>query len=116
MEAECGRVNLPDLTTKLRSNEHQNLILKSMAAGGALALALFAFGPGRRNSAPDTTSQSDTYEEIDAHIERRMERLNVPVLPSPLWRTTRSHTYATLAGHALAVKRLLPRHPSSSAR
>jgi CubicO group peptidase (beta-lactamase class C family) len=55
-----------------------NLILKSIAAGGALALALFAFGPGRRNSAPDTTSQSDAFEEIDAHIERQMERLNIP--------------------------------------
>jgi CubicO group peptidase (beta-lactamase class C family) len=55
-----------------------NLILKSMAAGGALALALFAFGPGRRNAAQDTTSQSDAFEEIDAHIERQMERLNIP--------------------------------------
>ncbi|HET7269732.1 MAG TPA: serine hydrolase domain-containing protein [Rubrobacter sp.] len=51
-----------------------------MAAGGvlALALALFADRPGRRNSAPDRTSQGDTFEEIDAHIERQMERLNIP--------------------------------------
>jgi CubicO group peptidase (beta-lactamase class C family) len=57
-----------------------NLILKSMAAGGvlALALALFAERPGRRNSAQDSSSQSDTFEEIDAHIERQMERLNMP--------------------------------------
>src|SRR5215207_4116521 len=58
----------------------RNLILKSMAAGGvlALALALFADRRARRNAAPDRTSQSDTYEEIDAHIERQMERLNIP--------------------------------------
>src|SRR5918993_2761744 len=56
----------------------RNLILKSMAAGGALALALFAFGPGRRNATQDTTSQSDAFEEIDAHIERQIERLNIP--------------------------------------
>ena len=56
------------------------LILKSMAAGGvlALALALFADRSGRRNSAPDRTSQSDASEEIDAHIERQIERLNIP--------------------------------------
>ena len=61
------------------------LILKSMAAGGvlALALALFADRSGRRNSAPDRTSQSDApqsdaFEEIDAHIERQIERLNIP--------------------------------------
>ena len=36
-------------------------ILKSVVTGGvlALALALFAGRPGRRNSAPDRTSQSD---------------------------------------------------------
>src|SRR5918995_5841476 len=58
----------------------RKLILTSMATGGVLtlALALFADRPGRRNSAPDTTSQSDTFEEIDAHIERQMERLNIP--------------------------------------
>src|SRR5215213_5045885 len=58
----------------------RKLILKSMAAGGvlALALALFADRSGRRNSAPDGASQSDTFEEIDAHIERQMERLNIP--------------------------------------
>ena len=33
---------------------------------------------GRRNSVPDRTSRSDTFEEIDAHIERQMERLNMP--------------------------------------
>src|SRR5215207_6000466 len=58
----------------------RKLILKSMAAGGVLtlALALFADRPGRRNSAPDRTSQSDTFEEIDAHIGRQMKRLNIP--------------------------------------
>ena len=57
-----------------------NLILKSMAAGGvlALALALFADRRARRNAAPDRTSPSDAFEEIDAHIERQMERLNMP--------------------------------------
>ena len=61
------------------------LILKSVVAGGVLALAfaLFADRPGRRNSAPDRTSQrdapqSDALEEIDAHIERQIERLNIP--------------------------------------
>src|SRR5215207_2177300 len=58
----------------------RKLILKSMAAGGVLTLAsaLFADRPRRRNSAPDRTYQSDTFEEIDAHIERQMERLNMP--------------------------------------
>src|SRR5215217_3599923 len=58
----------------------RKLILKSMAAGGVLTLAsaLFADRPRRRNSAPDRTYQSDTFEEIDAHIERQMERLNIP--------------------------------------
>ena len=56
------------------------LILKSLAAGGvlALALALFADRPGRRNAAPDRASQSDAFQEIDAHIEGQMERLNIP--------------------------------------
>jgi CubicO group peptidase (beta-lactamase class C family) len=54
------------------------LVLKSMAAGGVLALALFAERPGRRNAAQDSSSQSDTFEDIDAHIERQMERLNIP--------------------------------------
>src|SRR5215208_2368427 len=56
----------------------RKLILKSMAAGGVLTLALFADRPGRRNSAPDRTSQSDTFEEIAAHIARQMEWLNIP--------------------------------------
>jgi len=58
----------------------RKLILKSMAVGGVLtlALALFADRPGRRNSAPHRTSQNDTFEEIDAHIGRQMERLNIP--------------------------------------
>jgi len=58
----------------------RKLILKSMAVGGVLtlALALFADRPGRRNSAPHRTSQNDTFEEIDAHIERQMKRLNIP--------------------------------------
>jgi CubicO group peptidase (beta-lactamase class C family) len=56
----------------------RNLILKSLAVGGVLALALFAARPGRRNSAPNRTSQSDAFEEIDAHIERKMERLSIP--------------------------------------
>jgi CubicO group peptidase (beta-lactamase class C family) len=52
-----------------------------MAAGGVLALAfaLFAGRPGRRNGASDgTTSRGGAFEEIDAHIERQMERLNIP--------------------------------------
>jgi CubicO group peptidase (beta-lactamase class C family) len=52
-----------------------------MAAGGVLAVAfaLFAGRPGRRNSAPDgTTSGSDAFEEIDAHIEGQMGRLDIP--------------------------------------
>jgi CubicO group peptidase (beta-lactamase class C family) len=55
-------------------------IMQTVAVGGALALALtlFAQRPVRRNSAPDRTSQSDTFEEIDAHIERQIDRLNVP--------------------------------------
>jgi CubicO group peptidase (beta-lactamase class C family) len=56
----------------------RKLTLTPMAAGAALALALFAFGPGRRNSAQDRTSQSDTFEEIDTHIERQKDRLNIP--------------------------------------
>jgi len=56
----------------------KKLILQTVAVGGALALALFAHRAGRRNSAPDRTSQSDTFEEIDAHIKRQMERLNIP--------------------------------------
>jgi CubicO group peptidase (beta-lactamase class C family) len=58
----------------------RKLVLKSMAAGGvlALALALFAERPGRRNAAQDSSSQSDTFEEIDAHIEQQMEWLNIP--------------------------------------
>jgi CubicO group peptidase (beta-lactamase class C family) len=58
----------------------RKLISTSMAAGGALALALALFTDRRvrRSSSPDRTSHSDTYEEIDAHIERQMERLNVP--------------------------------------
>jgi CubicO group peptidase (beta-lactamase class C family) len=54
------------------------LILKSMAAGGMVALALFADSRVRGKSAPHRTSQRDAYEEIDAHIERQMERLNFP--------------------------------------
>ena len=51
-----------------------------MAAGSvlALALALFADRSRRRNAVPDRTSQSDDFEEIDAHIERQVERLNIP--------------------------------------
>ena len=56
----------------------RKLILQTVAVGGALALALFAHRAGRRNSAPDRSSQSDTFEEIDAHIKRQMERLNIP--------------------------------------
>src|SRR5215218_6743941 len=58
----------------------KNSIMQAVAVGGALALALTLFvqRPVRRNSAPDTTSQSDTFEEIDAHIERQIDRLNVP--------------------------------------
>ena len=43
-----------------------------------MALALFTDRRVRRSSAPDRTSQSGAFEEIDAHIERQMERLNMP--------------------------------------
>jgi hypothetical protein len=33
---------------------------------------------GWQNSVSDRTSRSDIFEEIDAHIERQMERLNMP--------------------------------------
>jgi CubicO group peptidase (beta-lactamase class C family) len=58
----------------------RRLILRTVAVGGALALALalFADRPGRRNSDPDRTSQSDGFEEIDAYVERQMRRLNMP--------------------------------------
>ena len=56
----------------------RNLILNSMAAGGLLALALFADRGVRRNSAPNRTSQSDAFEEIDSYIERQIHRLNIP--------------------------------------
>jgi hypothetical protein len=58
----------------------RKLILKSLTAGGvlALALALFADRPGRRNAAPDRTSQSDPLDEIDADIQPRIDRLNIP--------------------------------------
>ena len=58
----------------------RNSVLQIMAVGGALALALalLAGRRNRRNSAPGGTIESDTLEEIDAHIERQMERLNIP--------------------------------------
>lgn len=58
----------------------RKLIMQTVAVGGALALALtlFADRPGRRNAAPARTSRSDDFEEIDAHVERQMERLNMP--------------------------------------
>src|SRR5215213_3074108 len=58
----------------------RKLILTSMATGGVLALglALFADRRARRNAVSDRTPQSDNFEEIDAHIERQMERLNIP--------------------------------------
>jgi CubicO group peptidase (beta-lactamase class C family) len=63
----------------------RNLILKSMAAGGALALALALFADRRvrRDSARDRTSQSDApqtdaFEEIEAHVERQIDKLNIP--------------------------------------
>jgi CubicO group peptidase (beta-lactamase class C family) len=51
-----------------------------MAAGGVLGLtlALFADRRVRGRAAPDRTSQSDAFEEVDAHIERQVERLNIP--------------------------------------
>jgi CubicO group peptidase (beta-lactamase class C family) len=58
----------------------RKLILKSMAAGGvlALALALFADRRGRGESVSDRISQNDDFEEIDAYTERQMARLNIP--------------------------------------
>src|SRR5918994_960382 len=58
----------------------RKLILKSMAAGGVLtlALALFADRRVRGESTPHRSPQSDTYEAIDAYTERQLERLNVP--------------------------------------
>jgi len=60
----------------------RKLILKSIAAEGVLALnlALFADRPGRRNVAPDRTSQSDSLDEIDAHIQRQIDRLSIPAV------------------------------------
>ena len=58
----------------------RKLILTSMAAGVllALGLALFADRRARRNAAPNRPPQNDNFEEIDAHIEQQMERLNIP--------------------------------------
>jgi hypothetical protein len=58
----------------------RKLILKSIAAEGVLAwvLALFTDRPGRPNVAPDRTSQSDSLDEIDAHIQRQIDRLSIP--------------------------------------
>jgi CubicO group peptidase (beta-lactamase class C family) len=55
-------------------------ILRIMAVGGALALALALFADRRVRGkpAPDRTSQGDDFEEIDAYVERQMERLNIP--------------------------------------
>jgi CubicO group peptidase (beta-lactamase class C family) len=58
----------------------RNLILKSMTAGGVLALAfgLFAGRRARGRSAPNRTPSGEAFAEIDAHIERQLERLKVP--------------------------------------
>jgi len=58
----------------------RNLILKSMATGGVLtlALALFADRRVRRRSDPDSISESDPFEEIDAYVERQIDRLKIP--------------------------------------
>jgi CubicO group peptidase (beta-lactamase class C family) len=56
----------------------RKLIMQAVAVGGVLALALFADRRVRGKSATNSTSQSETFEEIDAHIERQMERLNIP--------------------------------------
>ena len=87
---------------------------------GCVALALFADRSGRRNSADRTSQsdapQSDAFEEIDAHIERQMERLNIPGAALAI---VEDDEIAHLRGFGrapLAVKRLLPRHPSSLAR
>jgi CubicO group peptidase (beta-lactamase class C family) len=53
-------------------------IIQTVAVGGALALALFVGRRVRGRSAQDGTPQGDNLEEIDAHIERQMERLNIP--------------------------------------
>jgi CubicO group peptidase (beta-lactamase class C family) len=53
-------------------------IVQTVAVGGALALALFVGRRVRRNPAPDRTHRDDGFEEIDAHVERQMERLNAP--------------------------------------
>jgi CubicO group peptidase (beta-lactamase class C family) len=54
------------------------LISKALAAGGVLALALFANRRVRGRATPDRTSQSNDFEEIDAYVERQMKRLNIP--------------------------------------
>src|SRR5215217_6993278 len=58
----------------------RNLILKSMATGGVLTLplALFADRRVRRRSDPDSISESDPFEEIDAYVERQIDRLKIP--------------------------------------
>lgn len=55
-------------------------LLRTMAAGGVLApgLSLFADRRGRKRPAPDRISPRDTFEEIDAHVKRQMERLKIP--------------------------------------
>src|SRR5215204_5011990 len=58
----------------------RHLLLKSMATGGVLtlALALFADRRVRRRSDPDSISESDPFEEIDAYVERQIDRLKIP--------------------------------------
>lgn len=53
-------------------------ILQTMALGGALVLALFAGRRNRRNPGNEELLQRDGFAEIDAYVERRMERLSIP--------------------------------------
>lgn len=76
--AETGNGGL-NSTSGLGVMNMRKRVMQTVAAGGALvALVLFASRRVRRNSAPDMTSRSDDFGEIDAHIERQIERLNIP--------------------------------------
>jgi CubicO group peptidase (beta-lactamase class C family) len=56
----------------------RSLIFKSMATGAVLTLALFAGRRARRRSFQDEIPHGDAFEKINAHIERQMERQNIP--------------------------------------
>ena len=63
---------------KLRSDEHEKTDLDANGRRGCAGPCTVRLWAGPANSAQDRTSQSDTFEEIDAHIERQKDRLNIP--------------------------------------